>query len=185
VGCGGLEPLTPRKAVARRSEVGRGPSVSASRASGDRSRPSDGIANLYSQTGAVAGGARRREAENRIRQEAWGGVMRRSGRTFKPMVQGSNPCAGTKSEFRAVWARRVSACRDSSTGWRWRRFSRRQRPRPRRFRNRSTGCRCRPSRSTCMTIRLARLVRFPQQVVTPTVGAPWTPCSALWTCGND
>jgi hypothetical protein len=25
--------------------------------------------------------------------------MWRSGRTFKPMVQGSNPCAGTKSEF--------------------------------------------------------------------------------------
>jgi hypothetical protein len=27
------------------------------------------IANLYSQAGAVAGAARRREAENRIRQE--------------------------------------------------------------------------------------------------------------------
>ncbi|MHB8613643.1 MAG: IS110 family transposase [Candidatus Dormibacteraceae bacterium] len=39
-------------------------------------------ANLYSQAGAVAGAARRREAANRSRQGAWGGVRRRYGRTF-------------------------------------------------------------------------------------------------------
>jgi hypothetical protein len=36
--------------------------------------------------------------ENRIRWEPWGGVLRSSERAFKPMVQGSNPCAGT-NEF--------------------------------------------------------------------------------------
>ena len=31
--------------------------------------------------------------------ETSGGVPRSWGRAFKPMVQGSNPCAGTKIEF--------------------------------------------------------------------------------------
>jgi hypothetical protein len=57
------------------------------------------IANLYSQAGAVAGAARRHEAANRIRQEPWGGVMPRLGRTFKPRVRGSSPRAGTTEFF--------------------------------------------------------------------------------------
>ncbi len=94
-GCGGLEPLTPRKAVARRSEAGRVPSVSGSRASGDRKRAFGCIANLYCQAGVPRGARGRRDAENRIRQEAWGGGMLRSGRTLKPRVRGSSPRAGT------------------------------------------------------------------------------------------
>ena len=85
VGCGGLEPLTPRKAFARRSEVGRGPLRFAFACAGRSDKASGCIANLYSQAGAVAGAARRREAANRIRPEPWGGVMRRSRRTFNPL----------------------------------------------------------------------------------------------------
>ena len=79
--------------------------------------------------------------------------------------------------------RRVSACRDSSSGWRWCRLPRRQRPRHRRFRHRSTRQRYWPSRSTCMTFRLVRLVRFPagdqpkvkSGKAAPTTGADWDP----------
>src|SRR6202162_2258602 len=83
----------------RGSEVGRGPLRFAFAHAGRSLKAFGCIANLYSQAGAVAGAARSREAENRIRQEPWGGVMRRSGRTFKPLVQGSNPCTGTNDFF--------------------------------------------------------------------------------------
>ncbi len=94
VGCGGLEPLTPREAVARRSEVERGPSVSPSRAG--RSLKAFGcIANLYCQAEVPPGARGRRDAENRVQQEAWGGVLRSSEQAFKPRVRGSSPRAGT------------------------------------------------------------------------------------------
>ncbi len=53
------------------------------------------IAISYSQAGDAEGAGRRREAEHRIPWEPWGGVVRRSGRTFKPRVRGSSPRAGT------------------------------------------------------------------------------------------
>jgi len=89
VGCGGLEPLTPREAVARRSEVG------SLKAFGY-------IANLYCQTEVPPGARGRRDAENRVQQEAWGGVLRSSEQAFKPRVRGSSPRAGIKIGFRCV-----------------------------------------------------------------------------------
>ena len=111
VGRGGLEP--PNSAyVSRPTErVGRGHLRFAFARAGRSLTAFGCIANLYSQAGAVAGAARRREADNRIRQEPWGGFMRRSGRTFKPMVQGSNPCAGTTRKLQAArWLRALGAC---------------------------------------------------------------------------
>jgi len=57
------------------------------------------IANLYGQVEVAERAVRRREAANRICGDVMGGVLRRSGGTFKPRVAGSNPVAGTKSEL--------------------------------------------------------------------------------------
>jgi hypothetical protein len=69
VGCGGVEPLTPRKAVARRSEVGRGPLRFAFAHAGRSLKTSEYIANLYSQA----------EAGRRSREEARGGESNTAG----------------------------------------------------------------------------------------------------------
>jgi hypothetical protein len=62
-------------------------------------RTAECIANLYCQAGAPSGARGRRDAENRIQQEAPGDVLRSSCRAFRPMVRGSSPRAGTKSEL--------------------------------------------------------------------------------------
>jgi hypothetical protein len=87
VGCGGLEPLTPRKTFARRSEVGRGASPFAF-ARARRSHKASGYrANLYSQAGAVGGGARRDSNTARALGRRYAEV----GTDFRPKVEVPNP----------------------------------------------------------------------------------------------